>query len=245
VTGRLALTVRGVTVRVGPRALLEDVGFDASPGEVVAVIGPNGAGKTTLLEAVLGLRRVDSGAVTFGGVPLVRFADRARTMAYLPDSTEPPPELTVRECVAHALRFRPRGEPLLRALRASLSMDRLADSASGVLSRGERQRVALFCALAVERPVVVLDEPFSAFDPLQLRGVLDAVRRVAASGVAVVTTVHQLADAQKVADRLLLLSEGRRVAWGDLSGLRAQAGLTGGGLDEVFVALLEGGPRAT
>jgi ABC-2 type transport system ATP-binding protein len=107
-----------------------------------------------------------------------------------------------------------------------------------VLSRGERQRLALFSTLVLGRPIVVLDEPFSAFDPLQLRDVLGAVRSIAASGAAILASIHQLADAEKVADRVLLLAEGRAVAFGTVAELRAEAGGAERSLEEVFVALL-------
>jgi len=220
------------------RTLLDGVNFDAVAGEVVAVIGPNGAGKTTLLEAVTGLRETQRGAVAFRGAALLSLPERARTFAFLPDNAELPSELCVRDVVAHALSFRPRATDFIQEIGRSLEIDVLNETPAGILSRGERQRVALFCALAVERPVVILDEPFSAFDPLKLREVLAVVRRVASSGSAVVATVHHLGDAARIADRILILSEGRSIAWGDLPTLRESAGVPGGTLDDVFVAIL-------
>jgi len=238
------LEVRDVTVRAGSRALLDAVSFSAEAGEVVGVIGPNGAGKTTLLEALVGLRRADSAAVSFRGEFLGDFRERSRVFAYLPDSVELSPELDVKDHVSHALRFKPRVPALVEELRAALGVSALLDVPAGVLSRGERQRVALFCALAIERAVVVLDEPFNAFDPLQLRDVLGAVRLLAERGTTVVTTVHQLRDAEKIAHRVLLLAEGRRVAWGNLESLRREADRPGADLEEVFIALLERRARA-
>ena len=98
--------------------------------------------------------------------------------------------------------------------------------------------IALFCALAVERPVVILDEPFGAFDPLKLRDVLSTVRRVADAGASVLATVHHLGDAAKIASRFLILAEGRGIAWGTLESLQVTAGVPGGTLEDVFVALL-------
>ena len=180
------LEVRDITVRAGSRTLLDGVSFDATAGEVVAVIGPNGAGKTTLLEAVTGLRETDRGAVTFRGGTLRSLPERARTFAFLPDGGELPAELRVQDVVSHALSFRPRASEMVRDIGKVLELEALNEMPAGVLSRGERQRVALFCALAVERPVVILDEPFGAFDPLKLRDVLAVVRRVAESGAAVI-----------------------------------------------------------
>jgi ABC-2 type transport system ATP-binding protein len=233
------LEVRDVTVRAGSRILLDGVGFSANPGEIVGIIGPNGAGKTTLLEVLVGLRRSHSERVTLRGEALRDFENRAHAFAYLPDAADLASELDVGELVDHALQFRPRPTALVDDLRQAFRMTELLDRPCGVLSRGERQRVALFCALSIERAVVVLDEPFNAFDPLQLRDVLDAVRRVSLAGASVVTTVHQLGDAEKIANRLLLLAEGRRIAWGTLESLRAEAELPDGSLEDVFVALLE------
>jgi ABC-type multidrug transport system ATPase subunit len=239
------LDVRGVTVRAGRRSLLADVGFSAEAGEIVAVFGPNGAGKTTLLEVLVGLRRASSETVAWNGRVLRTFHERARTFAFLPDGGALPSELEVRDVVTHALRFRARSSALVGELRQALGVDALLSMAAGVLSRGERQRVALFCALAVDRPVVVLDEPFSAFDPLQLRDVMRAVRRVAECGAAVVATVHQLRDAERLAHRMMLLASGRRVAWGDLSALREQAGRPDADLEQVFTTLLDPDGHAT
>jgi len=238
------LTVRDIVVRVGARTLLDGVGFEASPGEIIAVIGPNGAGKTSLLEAVLGLRRTHAGSVHVAGKPLVTFFERARAFAYLPDATELAPELDVRAVVKHALARRARATSLVERLREELGVTSLLDEPCGVLSRGERQRVGLFAALAVDRPVVILDEPFSAFDPLQLQDVFAAVKHVADSGASIVATVHQLGDAGKIADRFLLLAEGRSVAWGDLAALRSEAGLPHGTLEDAFMALLQRRVRA-
>jgi ABC-2 type transport system ATP-binding protein len=238
------LDVRDVTVRAGSRILLEGVSFAAEPGEVVGVIGPNGAGKTTLLEVLVGLRQPDSASITFCGGALRTFNEKAQVFAFFPDSAELAPELEVPEHVSHAFDFKPRAPEIIEELRAALAISELLDAPAGVLSRGERQRVALFCALAVERPVVVLDEPFNAFDPVQLRRVLGVVRRLAEAGATIVTSVHQLRDAERIADRVLLLAEGRRIAWGDLPSLRAEISRPDADLEEVFIALLERRSRA-
>ena len=238
------LTVRNVTVRAGSRTLIDGVGVEVAASEIVAIIGPNGAGKTTLLEAMLGLRRTSAGSVLLDGAPLDTFAARAKVFAYLPDAAELPSELDVRAVVDHALAHRSRPKALVDSVRERLGIATLLDAPCGVLSRGEKQRIALFVALAVERPVVVLDEPFNAFDPLQLRDVLAAVKQVADSGARLIASVHQLGDAEKIANRFLLLAEGRRVAWGGLESLRAEAKLPAGSLEEIFLALLRGRTHA-
>jgi ABC-2 type transport system ATP-binding protein len=237
------LDVRELAVRVGARTILDRVSLDVRAGEIVAVIGPNGAGKTTLLESIVGLREA-SGRVDAAGEELASFRARAATFAFAPDEITPPPEVTVSVLVDHARLHRSRAEGVLERLRRELGIDALMPLSPGVLSRGERKRLALYVALSADRPVVVLDEPFGAFDPLQLRDVLGVVRSIAKGGAAVVVTVHQLVDAERIADRVLLLAHGRAIAFGTIDELRARAGLSQGSLEEVFVTLLSEKHRA-
>jgi ABC-2 type transport system ATP-binding protein len=231
------LEVESLGVRAGGRWIVEAVTFQARAGEVTAVIGPNGAGKTTLLETIAGVRRADAGQVRVEGRRLVRFVEHARSLSFLPDAGVLPPEATVRTLVDHA-RSRSQRPAQFETLLDALHVGPLLPKSAGVLSRGEHQRVSLFCALALGRGIVLLDEPFSTFDPLQLRDVLTVVRAVAKFPTAVVASVHQLVDAERIADRVLLLAGGRAVAFADPASLRAQAGTPSATLEEVFVALL-------
>lgn len=237
------LDVEGLTLRVRERVLVDDADFFACAGEVTAVIGPNGAGKTSLLEATLGLRHLEAGEVRFQGRRLSTFPERARVFAYLPDQSELPSEVGVRTLVEHALRSAS-GKVPVDELRGLLGLEPLLGSGAGVLSRGERQRVQLFCTLVLGRPVVVLDEPFSPFDPLQLRVVYQALRLITSGGAAILASIHQLADAERMADRVLLLAEGKVLAFGTPSELKRAAGNADSSLEEAFVALLEARSRA-
>jgi ABC-2 type transport system ATP-binding protein len=231
-----SLTVERLSVRVGERRVLEGVTFAARAGELTAVIGPNGAGKTSLLEGILGVRLAE-GEVRVTGNNLRAFAHRARTFAYLPDHSELPEEASVLTVVQHALGYAS-GSVNVDELVRLLAIDALRARGCGTLSRGERQRVSLFCTLALGRPVVVLDEPFSAFDPMQLENVRLAVRSVLATGTIILASIHQLGDAEKMADRMLLLAAGRALAFGTIAELGCQAGGTDLSLDAIFVALL-------
>jgi ABC-2 type transport system ATP-binding protein len=244
VAGADILHVASISVQIGSRSILRDAGLRACAGEITAVIGPNGAGKTTFLEAVVGLRPVTSGCVRVADRELTRFSEFANSFAFLPDAGRLPSEATVATLVEHATSLGAR-KALAPTLREQLAIDPLFRQPVGVLSRGERQRVALFCTLVLERPIVALDEPFAAFDPLQLRNVLAAVRDVAGASTAVVASIHQLGDAERIADRFLLLSAGRAVAFGDLDSLRTRAGMPSASLEETFVALLEGERHAS
>jgi ABC-2 type transport system ATP-binding protein len=226
VDGRLE--IEGLEARVGTRALLESVSFGLSRGEVLAIVGPNGAGKTTLLECVAGLRKY-AGKVRFEGSAWGNLRERASVLAYMPDELRLPEEANVETALLI---------DTTSALVDALGVRALLRRAGHRLSRGESKRVQLCSVLSLQRPVVVLDEPFAALDPRQLRDVLP-VFRAATQRAATLVTVHQMGTAEWVADRLLLLSEGRVVAIGSPTELRARTGLIEGSFDDVFLALLD------
>lgn len=223
------LELEGLGARAGSRVLLDAVSLEVARGETLAVVGPNGAGKTTLLECVVGLR-AHAGVVRYAGVAWDSFAQRAQRVAYMPDELRLPDEVDARRAL-----LIDEGSAWIDALRVRELISRVGSR----LSRGEEKRVQLCAALSLQRPVVVLDEPFAALDPRQLRDMLP-VFRAAVRDAATLVTVHQMRTAELVADRLLLLSEGRVVAVGSAAELRQRTGLANAPFEEVFLALLDG-----
>jgi ABC-2 type transport system ATP-binding protein len=233
------LAVRGITVRRAGRIALDRISFTLGPGEIIAVIGANGAGKTTLLEAVVGCVPADSGSVEFQARALRSFTARARVFSFMPDAADPPAEVRVPALIAYAEHFGRVSPERARQLAVRMGLPTLGSARAGELSRGEKRRVLLFAALCTDRPVVVLDEPLGTFDPLQLLDVLEVLRECARAGTALLLSVHQLSDAEKIAERVLILDQGRMVASGTLSELRASVERPGASLEEVFLAILE------
>lgn len=238
-----ALRVEAVSVLVGAISILNRVTFTVEAKQVTAVIGPNGAGKTTLLEALVGIRSVSTGRVVVDGRALPSFRERAARFAYLPDQSALPPELDVRTLVAHAERCSNRTTSTTE-IAETLAIGQLLHKPVGGLSQGEQKRLQLFCTLLLGRTIVVLDEPFSAFDPLQLRDVFAAIRAIADSGAAVVASMHQLTDAERIANKVLLLAGGQSLAFGSLGELREAAGDANLSLEGVFMSLLSRRGRA-
>jgi len=228
-----ALHVEGLCVTRSGRHVLDGVSFAAASGEIVAVVGPNGAGKTTLLEAIVGLVPSTTRLLTARGTAIPSFAQRAQTFAYMPDEARLPEEVTVRTLLSAVPHVGAAADYAGRLGAGSLLHRR-----GGELSRGEAKRVSLALTLSLGRAVVVLDEPFGAFDPLQLDGVLGVVRDCARLGAAVVVTIHQMSTAERIADRMVLLAEGRSVASGSVSELRTLAGAPDAPFEDVFRGLL-------
>ena len=218
------VAAQGLTVRLAGRLVLRDISLSLSPGHLVALVGPNGAGKTTLLRALAGL-------VPSEGVILVRgdalsslsLRERARRFAYLPQGHLVHWPLPARDIVA--LGRYPHGatdparltakdaEAVLRAMQAADVMD-FSERRVTELSGGERSRVALARALAVEAPVILADEPVSSLDPRHQLDVMKTLRAAADKGALVIVVTHDLGLAARFADNVLVLSDGRLVSQG-------------------------------
>lgn len=231
----MLLTAEAISKRYGPNTVLDAAGFSVRENEILGLIGPNGAGKTTLFECLAGLIHPDSGEVRFRGASLPP-ARRKEALFYLPDGIRPWPDQPVRWVLAffESLFGRPKGEG--SRLARELQLDRLLKSRLGSLSKGEAKRVLLALGLLTPHPLLMLDEPFDGLDFRQTRDVMALLRSVPGRRTLFLS-IHQLADAARVCDRLVLLSRGRVVGEGTLDQLRAQAGVAAGGLEEVFLAL--------
>jgi len=230
------LTVEGLTKKFGSRRVLADVSFTVGAGEVLGLIGPNGAGKTTVLECLAGLLPANSGTFKFHGNPLSR-RSRKEALFYVPDGILPWAQQTVEWVLSFFEKLYSRPPEKLKALAGPLLLEEIARSRVGTLSKGERKRTLLALGLLTSHPLLLLDEPFDGLDLRQTREVMTLLRNESAAGRTLFVSIHQLNDAAKVCDRLVLLNAGKRVAEGTLAELQAQANLKDGGLEEIFLAL--------
>jgi ABC-type sulfate/molybdate transport systems ATPase subunit len=206
-TGERLLTCAGVGVRRGERLVVADVDLELRRGEVVALLGPNGAGKSTLLGALAGMLAPATGTIARHG--RVAIALQAPELA----------RRTVLENVTLALGWwgvaRPQREGLARAALEQLGVAQLAGRDAAALSGGERRRVHLARALAVEPDVLLLDEPFAGLDAESRAALLeDSVTTLRSAARATLVVVHDRAEAWALADRLVIMLDGRVAATG-------------------------------
>jgi ABC-2 type transport system ATP-binding protein len=228
------LAAHAISKRFGPHLVLDDVNFSVQPREILGLIGPNGSGKTTLFECLAGLIPTDSGDVSFRGRPLAP-PHRKQALFYLPDAIRPWADQSV-DWVLTFFEALHSGQER-RVLVDSLGLDAVLKSRVSSLSKGEIKRLLLALGLLTPHPLLLLDEPFDGLDFRQARDVMALLRTYPARGHTLFLSIHQLTDAARVCDRLLLLSQGRVACQGTLPELRAQAGLPDGGLEEIFLAL--------
>ena len=232
----LLLSVEGLSKRFGSNAVLSGVSFSVRDGEVLGLIGPNGAGKTTLFECLAGLAHVDAGEVKFRDTHITT-ARRKRALFYLPDAIRPWADQRVNWALGFFARLYERSKNEVSGTAGALGLEALMSARIGSLSKGELKRALLALGLLTRHPLLLLDEPFDGLDLRQARDVMAVLKTHASQGRTLFLSIHQLVDASRVCDRVVLLSAGKVVGEGTLAELKAKAGLTEGGLEEVFLAL--------
>jgi ABC-2 type transport system ATP-binding protein len=219
-----AVTVHQLTKRYGNLAAVNGVSFDVPRGQLVALLGPNGAGKTTTLEILEGFLAPTSGTVRVLGADPHR-GDRvwrARVGLVL-QSTSLDSELTVRETLALYAQLYPRPMRLREVLEL---VDLLGDARTrvGALSGGQRRRVDLAIGIIGRPEVLFLDEPTTGLDPEARRRTWAGIENLTSTGTTVVLTTHYIDEADHLADRVIVLSEGTIVADTTPGGLRSRGG---------------------
>lgn len=218
------IRIADLAVDLGRRRALEDVTLDLHRGRVTAILGPNGAGKTSLLRAIAGLVTASAGQVMLDGSALAALTlqARARRIGYLPQNGQPAWALTVRELVAlgrlpHRSAFAalsPADADAIDAAMTATDIAHLADRTVDTLSGGEKARAKFARVLAAETDWILADEPLANLDPPHQQDVLRLMRTAADAGKGVIVVLHQLDAAARVADDVLVLRDGRTLAFG-------------------------------
>ena len=220
------LQLREVTKAYGERRAVDGVSFEVPPGSLTGFVGANGAGKTTTMRVVLGITAADSGSVTWQGTELD--AAFRRRIGYMPEERGLYPRMPVRRQLVHLARLHGldaatagrRTDELLERL----DLGERGDDQVDALSLGNQQRAQIAAALVHDPALLLLDEPFSGLDPVAVDRLTELLREVAAAGVPVLFSSHQLELVERLCDRVVVLAAGRVVASGTVDELRRRRG---------------------
>lgn len=242
--------VRELTKRFGPLVAVDRLSFEVMPGEAVALWGPNGAGKTTALRCLLGLLPFE-GMIRVGGYDVTLQGKEARRLVgFVPQELNFHDDLAVRETLRFYARLKK--APLERIDKAleRIGLTRHAHKPVKDLSGGMKQRLALAVALLADPPLLVLDEPTANLDARSRQELLTLLGELKAAGKTLIFSSHRLGEVVKLADRVLVLEDGRLVTdclvreWVEARGWRLDAGNSRSGMEgyQSRLASPEGSP---
>ena len=231
-TTTTALRVEGVTKRYGDRLALREVSFTANPGERVGIIGPNGAGKTTLLSILAGIQPATSGSVS----------RKPKDIGWVPQHPAVYNKLSVAENLRLFARLEKVPDPdasVSRMLDQTGLRERERDEL-GKLSGGNKQRVNIAVGLLSDPPVLLLDEPSSSLDPRQREVLWEFIGVLAGGGTTVLFSTHNVGEADRYADRVLVLADGELLFHGTPRELEQAVGGDTYDFEGAFVRFLHG-----
>ena len=222
-----SLTIQNIDKSFDTIRAVNDVSFEARPGEILGLLGPNGAGKTTTIRMIMGIMQPDAGEISFSFAKSDPKSFREH-VGYLPEERGLYTEAKVHDLLVYfaELKSVPRSEAQRRA---SEWIDRMdlsdwADKKVDKLSKGMQQKIQ-FVAAVLHRPdLVVLDEPFSGLDPVHQDVIKAFISDLRADGTTVLLSSHQMNRVEELCDRIFLIHRGQRVLYGDLSEIKDSFG---------------------
>ncbi len=230
-TPEVVIETRGLAKRFGEREALKGVSFEARRGELLAVIGPNGAGKTTLLSILAGVKQPDAGSVSRSPAQI----------GWVPQQAALYRRLTVVE----NLRLFARLEGLadvglaVEEMLEQTALGQRRDDQVGTLSGGNQQRVNIALGLLARPAILLLDEPSGGLDPRQRERLWEFVLGLAGGGTTVIFSTHNIAEAERYGQRLLVMADGEALFDGTSGALHAAVPDAGGrDFEQAFVAFL-------
>ena len=216
--------VEGISKSFGSMAAVQDVSFNVAAGEIFGLLGPNGAGKTTSIRIILDIYKADAGRVQILGGEMCE-ATKAR-IGYLPEERGLYQDISLERCLSYLAS--------LKGLSHSEVKQRLQDYLERFdleehrkkkvkeLSKGMQQKAQLIATLIHQPELIIIDEPFSALDPVNTQMVKDIFRQQRERGVTIVMCSHQMHQVEALCDRIAMIHQGRVVLYGQLADIRRQ-----------------------
>ena len=241
----MTLQLNKVTAGYTKVPVICDITFDVNPGEICGLIGLNGAGKSTTIKTIIGQLTPFSGRVEVEQLSILENQRGYRqSIAVIPESPVLYEELTFREHIEFVARsYNQMNEETMKHAMGLVEAFRLTkqlDWFPAYFSKGMKQKVLIVCALMLDVPVYVVDEPFLGLDPLGIRTLLQVLKEKKEKGAAILMSTHVLDTAEKYCDRFIVLHEGKVIAQGDIEGLRASSNIEESSLEEIYFALTTG-----
>ncbi|THD77285.1 MAG: ABC transporter ATP-binding protein [Phenylobacterium sp.] len=218
-TGAALASLKGVRKRYGTTTALDGMDLEVHPGELLAVLGPNGAGKTTAIGLMLGLQAPDAGEVTLFGRSPHDLAAR-RGVGVMMQEVALPDALRVRDLINQARAYYPAPLSLAETVETA-GIGKILDRPYVKLSGGQKRQAQFALAVCGRPQLLFLDEPTTGLDVTARETMWRTVQRLVKGGVSIVLTTHYIEEAEALADRVVVMAKGRRIAEGTVSDIRS------------------------
>ena len=220
------LRIEGLTKTFGSRTVVDNVSFDVKRGEIFGYLGPNGSDKTTTIRLALGILRPDDGSVSILGLPPERSV--LKGVGYLPEERGLPRKIRVLDAMRYLGRLKgltfkeaeERACELLRRVKLYEHRNKKVEE----LSRGMTQLVQFATAIIREPEFIILDEPFSGLDPLNVELIKELLLERQRAGMTIMFSTHIMSDVEELCERVALIADGRLLLHGDLAEIKRQRG---------------------
>ncbi len=229
------ITVKNIYKYYDKKIVLKNISLLIPNNSITGIIGPNGAGKSTLIKIITGFEYPDSGFFYIKNRKPENFNQIKNEISYMPENMALYPEYFVDEFLDF---FHSAVNYENRELLDALSLSSVSNKKIKHLSKGWAQRLKLYTALCNKKEIVILDEPFEGFDPLQMREITEIIRLQNKKGRTFILSIHQLSYAKKICNYLLFLNRGELIAEGSLEDLSKRYAVPDGDLEEILIRII-------
>lgn len=216
------ITVENIAKSFGATQAVKDVSFDVHPGEIFGLLGPNGSGKTTTIRVILDIYQPDSGKVTILNGPMTN--EKLNHIGYLPEERGLYQDVALDRCLTYLATLKGLTEDQIRdrlpRYLEKFDLTAHASKKAKELSKGMQQKGQLIAALIHDPEIIIIDEPFSALDPVNTQLVKDLLIEQRNAGKTIIMCTHQMNQVEQLCDRLVLVGHGKVLLQGNLSEVR-------------------------
>jgi ABC-2 type transport system ATP-binding protein len=216
------IEVEHIAKSFGTTLAVSDVSFEVHAGEILGLLGPNGAGKTTTIRVILDLFRPDHGrAEILGGV---MDESKLNRIGYMPEERGLYQDIALERCLVYLATLKglsaTEAQSRLKPLLARFDLTEHRKKPVKALSKGMQQKAQIVSTIIHDPDVIIIDEPFSALDPINTQLVKDLMRELRAAGKSILMSTHQMHQVEELCDRIVLIDKGVTLLYGDLLGIR-------------------------
>lgn len=216
------VSVAHISKRFGSTEAVKDVSFEVNPGEIFGLLGPNGSGKTTIIRIILDIYRQDSGSVSILDGPMNEA--KKNLVGYLPEERGLYQDVQVERCLSYLATLKGMTQDQIAAklpgYLEKFDLTAYKKKKMKELSKGMQQKAQLIATLIHDPKVLIIDEPFSALDPVNTQLVKDILREQREAGKTIIMSTHQMNQVETLCDRIILIDKGQMLLYGDLHEIR-------------------------